>query len=564
MSFGIDTLFPMRARASRNSLISLRKHSTLKIAVVLVFALGMWVGLFFMFLDAFRFLGKDMIIDFKPLLVEILFAVFFLSLLILLMLSNAIIAYGSLFRSRETAFLLTRPIPAAHIFAYKQSETLLFSSWAFLFLALPLFVAYGVTEHAQWYYYVGSAGFFGAFALLPAALGGFITLLIGRFMPRSPKRILLFVVFAVALMGCLWAVFVTRAFKLGMEAPGTAWIRNVLGRLTLSQNHLLPSYWMGRGIQHLAAGELREATYRFALLMSTSLFFGMLGIQLARKFYVRAYHRVQVTARKRRTLLGRWFYRLIEKMLVGFSPEMRTLIVKDIKTFLRDPIQWSQVLIFFGLLGVYFLNMRHLQYDLTNEVWNNMIGLLNLVATSLTLSTFTSRFIFPLISLEGRRFWVLGLLPIDRASLIYSKFWFAFVGSFFISEGLIIVSDVMLGVGISVMILHGVTVLSICGGLSGLAVGLGAIYPNLREDNPSKIVGGFGGTLNLICSIFFVAAMITLMALPYHAKFIGRGLDIKLLREISLPMALGAIVMAVLATTVPIWLGVRAIRRLET
>ena len=98
MSFGVDTLFPMRARVSRNSVISLRKHSILKIAVVLIFALGMWVGLFFMFLDAFRFLGKDMISDFKPLLVEILFAVFFLSLLILLMLSNAIIAYGSLFR----------------------------------------------------------------------------------------------------------------------------------------------------------------------------------------------------------------------------------------------------------------------------------------------------------------------------------------------------------------------------------------------------------------------------------------------------------------------------------
>ena len=564
MSFGVDTLFPMRARVSRNSLISLRKHSALKIAVVLIFALGMWVGLFFMFLDAFHFLEKDMISDFKPLLVEILFAVFFLSLLILLMLSNAIIAYGSLFRSRETAFLFTRPVPAAHIFAYKQSETLLFSSWAFLFLALPLFVAYGVTEHAQWYYYAGSAGFFGVFALLPAALGGLITLLIGRFMPRSPKRILLFVVIVIALLGCTWAVFLTRAFKIGMEAPGTAWIRSVLGRLTLSQNHLLPSYWMGRGIQHLAAGELREAAYRFALLASTSLFFGMLGIQLARKLYVRAYHRVQAITRKRRNLLGRWFYRLIEKTLFGFDLETRTLIIKDLKTFLRDPIQWSQVLIFFGLLAVYFLNMRHLQYDLSNPLWNNMIGLLNLVATSLTLSTFTSRFIFPLISLEGRRFWVLGLLPIDRAVLIYSKFWFAFMGSFFISAGLMIISDLMLGAGIAVMILHGVTVLSICGGLSGLAVGLGALYPNLREDNPSKIVGGFGGTLNLICSIFFVAVMIALIALPYHAKFIGRGLDIKLLREISLPMALGAIVMAVLATTVPIWLGVRAIRRLET
>ena len=59
--------------------------------------------------------------------------------------------------------------------------------------------------------------------------------------------------------------------------------------------------------------------------------------------------------------------------------------------------------------------------------------MLNLVATCLTLSTFTSRFIFPLLSLEGRKFWILGLLPIERKNLLYSKFWFAFIGAFVIS-----------------------------------------------------------------------------------------------------------------------------------
>ena len=34
--------------------------------------------------------------------------------------------------------------------------------------------------------------------------------------------------------------------------------------------------------------------------------------------------------------------------------------------------------------------------------------------TALILSTFTSRFIFPLLSLEGRNFWVLGLFPLRR------------------------------------------------------------------------------------------------------------------------------------------------------
>jgi len=45
-------------------------------------------------------------------------------------------------------------------------------------------------------------------------------------------------------------------------------------------------------------------------------------------------------------------------------------------------------------------------------------------------------------------------------------------------------------------------------------VGLGAIYPNLKEDNPSKIVAGFGGTLNLVLSLIFVLSIIGLEAVP--------------------------------------------------
>jgi ABC-2 type transport system permease protein len=40
--------------------------------------------------------------------------------------------------------------------------------------------------------------------------------------------------------------------------------------------------------------------------------------------------------------------------------------------------------------------------------------------------------------------------------------------------------------------------------LAGLAVGLGALFPNFKEDNPSKIVSGFGGTLCLVISFIYI------------------------------------------------------------
>ena len=50
-----------------------------------------------------------------------------------------------------------------------------------------------------------------------------------------------------------------------------------------------------------------------------------------------------------------------------------------------------------------------------------------------------------------------------------------------------------------------------CGGISvmalalnGLAMGMGVMYPDLKEDNPSKIVSGFGGTFCLVVSFVYI------------------------------------------------------------
>ena len=76
--------------------------------------------------------------------------------------------------------------------------------------------------------------------------------------------------------------------------------------------------------------------------------------------------------------------------------------------------------------------------------YSAMIGFLNLAVVGLILSTFTTRFIFPMISLEGRRLWILGLLPIRRDSILWSKFLFAAVGSLVPCTTLVLLSDLML------------------------------------------------------------------------------------------------------------------------
>ena len=40
-------------------------------------------------------------------------------------------------------------------------------------------------------------------------------------------------------------------------------------------------------------------------------------------------------------------------------------------------------------------------------------------AIALLLCTYTGRFVYPMLSLEGRKFWVLGLLPFFMAGLLF-------------------------------------------------------------------------------------------------------------------------------------------------
>src|SRR5690606_26361470 len=192
----------------------------------------------------------------------------------------------------------------------------------------------------------------------------------------------------------------------------------------------------------------------------------------------------------------------------GFFPnQVRLLLIKDWRLLRRDPLQWLQFLIFFGLLGLYFLNIdrfSHQGHDISNILWVNMVSFLNLAVVGLILSTFTTRFIYPMISLEGQRFWVLGLLPLPRTTILWSKFLFAALGSWIPCALLILASDLMLQIDPLVLGVHQFTCLLLCLGLASIAVGIGAMMPDFRESSPSKIAAGFGGTLTLVISALYI------------------------------------------------------------
>lgn len=105
-------------------------------------------------------------------------------------------------------------------------------------------------------------------------------------------------------------------------------------------------------------------------------------------------------------------------------------------------------------------------------------------------------------------------------------------------------------------------------GLSGLSVGLGARWPNLRETSPARIAAGFGGTLTLILSALLVMAVVIPPAIPAYFLLARHDLaQTPLLpaadpRSFYLGLAISTAV-TIAATVLPLRAGFRAFERME-
>ncbi|MDO8136652.1 MAG: hypothetical protein Q6354_03335, partial [Candidatus Brocadiales bacterium] len=258
----------LKTRLLQNTLRGLGQQSLLRISFMGLFAIGFWAGLFWVLFHAFDFIESCE--ELRLQLEEYLFSLFFLSLIVMLLFSNGILAFSALFRSQETTLLMSYPLRAEAVVGYKFFEVLLFSSWASLVIGAPLMIAYGVKAQAHWTFYLTSLIFFLTFIFLPAVLGMLWAMLINAVFPGLRRP----VVVAFGLLGLLaTAFFATRLFGPAESLPPTTlWIGRVLDKVSFCQHPLLPSYWMSKGVLGVSQGNWSGVTFFYLTLLSNVLF----------------------------------------------------------------------------------------------------------------------------------------------------------------------------------------------------------------------------------------------------------------------------------------------------
>jgi len=542
----LSVLIDNKLKIAAGKIFSKKKNRLCRNLSYLVVILIFLFGGYFFFYRIFEYLYRTAPIG--PAIAAKVLSTSFLIFFAMLFMSNIVTSLSTFYRSDEVEFLMSKPLHTDSIFAVKLVENVFYSSWATLIAGIPIIIAFGRANYLSSFSYVKIFLALLGFILIPAGLGITILLILTRFFPKIGKRELVVMVFGVLVL------FIGLYYKFGV--PGGFYIPNTLdlnvidryvSNLRVISFPYLPSAWMVKVI-------LAKKSTLFLLLILSG---GFLSIELALYVSSRLYRtgwlfsqegKAEAVKRKRRRFLSKGRFFLVEK---------------DIKVFTRDARQWAQAVILIALLFVYVSSLRPSRIYFEYPFWKILLAFANLGFVGYILATLCVRFVFPSISLEGPSFWVLRSSPLSCKKFLFSKLITNLIVGIILAETLCISTNLLLGVNRLFFLLSVVSVFLFAVALVSISVGLGSMFPDFSERNPSKIASGPGGILTALISLGYVGLSITILAFPVHLYI---RLSIAQKSCPVEPFILAGILLLIinsLAITTPILLGNRFLKRRE-
>lgn len=500
-------------------------------------------------------------------LINMLISMVLVAFFSMLIFSNLIITLSTTYVSREVEYFMSLPLSMNQIFWAKLIETTVYSSWAFLVMSMPVFVAYGWALEAELVFYPALLLLLLPFIVIPAGLGSLITMVIAAFFPARRARTLAFVLGGLSI--ALTVLLIRMMGGRVVMSEGDNDFGSIMTMLSFGSRPYLPNVWLVKGM--LAAADRRwdQYLYWFAMLASSALMIGQVCAWLVGPLYYRGWAMGRDTGspptrgRKKRSLFDRL------DSVYGFLPRhLSALVGKDVRVFWRDPVQWSQLLILFGLLVIYVANIRFVVPKnedslMLTTYWKARLSLFNMGAACFILSILSTRFMYPMLSLEGKQYWIIGLAPMRRTTVVWQKYFLCWAGAAALTESIVLFSCWALQVDRQIFLISIVTILALSFGLTSLAIGLGAITPDFKEDNPARIANGLGGTVNVVLSLLYIGSVLSMVGALYLADKAGDHVSLRAWRWHIAATVLGLVAVNALAIVAPMWLGLRRWRRME-
>jgi ABC-2 type transport system permease protein len=486
-----------------------------------------------------------------PMLTERMLYLLFFFFFIMLVISNSAITGISLFRRQETGWHLSLPMPHSSIVLWRTVEGLLLSSWGLLLLSAPILAAFGNVLEASPSFYVLSLLAVVALISVASNMSSWLLLLVVRC--YRPWWLKVAAVLGVAVViGISWQIRGQQTAQL-ISGDVAANVNQLLYHTKVCTHPLLPSSWVAEVVISSGRGLPGRSWFYLLTLTSYALVVWLLTRWLAGRFFYDTWNMAMARMEGRQLAKGQQVFgtrtrRGLRMLLLPFRRQTQALVMKDVRIFLREPMQWGQCALIFGLLLVYTSNLRHLSYNYKDPLWSSITSYLNLTVCCLAMSTLSTRFVFPQFSMEGQRLWILGLAPFPLTRVLSQKLWLNVCVVTPVTTLLVIISSMSLKLSFERSAFFVIAIIVQTIGLNALALSLGALLPNFRETNSAKIVSGFGGTLCLVLSFFYIVLTVGILVVPavHRHAAIAKGVDFP---EFG-PLDLGALSVLFILTVV--------------
>ena len=434
----------------------------------------------------------------------------FLTFLSFLAFSGVVTSLSTFFLADDLRLLVASPVASRRLFHARFFRTLVQASWMVVIFIVPLLMGIGWARCAGPAFYATAILTVVPFAIIPVAAGTGATLLLVNVFPARRARdilMLMGLLFAASLVIVLRFIRPEQLLKVESLPDLTDFFATLQSPIT----PLLPSFWAGETIFASLRGG-RDLLHAGAL-WTTALASVVILRMASERWYFTGYSRSQEAPKARFTR-----FRTLDVVAraLPLSTVRRQLLIKDLKIFLRDVTQWSQLLLLLALVVLYLYNFSVLDVQRNpymSGFIKNVYAFVNLGMAGFVMATVAVRFVFPAVSAEGEAFWIIRTAPISLRDFLWSKFWTGLVPVLVLTEVLTIAANEFLGVDPLLKVIAAVAIVFMSVALVGLAMGLGARYPRFGAD-VSQVAGSYGGVAFMLQAVLFVMVMIGLLGWP--------------------------------------------------
>ncbi|MFC5847869.1 putative ABC transporter permease subunit [Deinococcus petrolearius] len=420
-------------------------------------------------------------------------------------------AIQTLYLSDDLNFLLTGPISTWRVFALKVCETFLNAALVPVALTLPLLLTVAAYFRAPvWAYPVMVLADLLTFAA-PVGLGALLAVLLMRVAPVGRVREVSTALGVLISAGLVYAIRALRPEVLVQRAQDPEKLEALLRQFAGLTSPFLPPSWAAQGIWGAAHGTLVWPLLPLALL-TAGLLLG--AAALAARAYQEGWARALDSSRPKldpRPRPASWGERTLGRLGPGGS-----LASKDLRLTLRDPTQWSQLLIVVALAGVYLVSVRAVPVPVPQ--FRGILGYIQLAFQGFIVAGVAVRLAFPAVSQEGRAYWLLRTAPLSPRQLVLSKFLGVLPVTLVLGLVMGVASALSLSLGPTLLLLSVLVSVSNAFVITALGVGLGAAAPRFTADNPSEIGVSPGGLAFMGLSLAYSVLCLLLLARPATAS----------------------------------------------